>query len=184
MAATNSGDVTQLLVAWRNGDTAAYNALIPLVYGELRRIARRQFERQALGGLLQPTALVHEAYAKLLGKPEDWQNRSHFYAIAAKTMRRILVEEYRRRKAQKREAVFVSLSQAQNVATAPALDVEALHQALKRLAALSPRQAKIIELKFFADLSNEAIADCLGLSPATVKREWRAAKAWLYAELT
>lgn len=179
------GDVTQLLRAWRNGDQAAYDALLPLVYDELRRIAHRLLPRSE--GMLQPTALVHEAYLSLIDETQvEWQDRAHFYAIAANTMSRILVDEYRRGIAQKRggQAVFVSLSQAQGIVASPVVNVEALHQALQRLAVLSPRQAQISELKIFTGLPNEAVATLLGISLATVKREWRTARAWLYAELT
>jgi RNA polymerase sigma factor (TIGR02999 family) len=183
----SSGDVTQLLIDWRNGDQEALNKLMPLVYNELRRIARHKLQQYGLGGQLQPTALVHEAYIKLVDQSQvEWRNRAHFYAIAAKTIRRILVDDYRRRTANKRggNADIILLSESDTVANAQSIDLLALNEALERLSTLSARQARIIEMKFFGGLNNEEVAEALDISLATLEREWRAAKAWLRSLLT
>lgn len=136
--------------------------------------------------MLQPTVLVHEAYVKLIDeKRVKWQNRAHFYAIAANTMRRIIIDEYRERSAQKRggDVTVVSSNEGEAISETPSADVFALNEALERLASLDERQARLIEMRFFAGMDNNEIALALGISNATVKREWRAAKAWLYSQL-
>jgi RNA polymerase sigma-70 factor, ECF subfamily len=186
MEKASHGDVTRLLLDWRNGDKEALNELMPLVYEELLRIARQKFQQYGLGGALQPTALVHEAYLKLVDeKKVEWHNRAHFYAIAANTIRRILVEDYRKRMAKKRggkEMTPISLAGVE-ASTPQAIDFIDLNEVLERLEALNERQARIIELRFFGGLTDEEIAQVLDLSLSTVKREWRSAKAWLYSQL-
>ena len=180
------GDITQLLIAWGNGDQDALDRLTPLVYDELRRIARSKLRHHGPDGLLQPTALVHEAYVKLVDeKRVQWQNRAHFYAIAANTMRRIIIDEYHRRSAGKRggDVTFVSLNEGEAIAKPRSADLFALNEALEKLSSLDERQAKLIEMRFFGGMDNDEIAEALGISIATVKREWRAAKAWLYSQL-
>lgn len=186
MEIQSSGDVTQLLLDWRNGDQEAFSKLLPLVYDELRRIARRKLQRYGPSGQLQPTALVHEAYIKLVDEKQvEWRNRAHFYAIAADTIRRILVDDYRRRAANKRggDASFVSLDEDDATSDAQSVDLLALNEALEQLAALDGRQSAIIEMKFFGGMTNDEIAEALNISDKTVEREWRAAKAWLHTQL-
>jgi RNA polymerase sigma-70 factor (ECF subfamily) len=182
------GDVTQLLQDWSQGDQDAFNKLIPLVYDALRQIARKQFQKLGRGGLLQPTVLVHDAYIKLIGQtPVEWKNRTHFYAVAANTIRRILVDDYRRRSADKRggkQGFAVPISQAEGQTVNQEVDFIALSQALDKLATVDEQQVKIIELRFFAGLNNGEIAQALEISRSQVEREWRSAKAWLYAYLT
>lgn len=181
------GDITQLLNAWSNGDRDALDKLTPLVYDELRRIARGQFRLHGAGELLQPTALVHEAYLRLVDESRvHWQNRAHFYAIAANTIRRILVDDYRKRLAEKRGggANLVSFDDGDGILPAPNVDLLALNEALERLSALEPRQAEIIEMRFFGGLANDEIAVALKISVATVEREVRTAKAWLHSQLS
>jgi RNA polymerase sigma-70 factor, ECF subfamily len=178
--------VTQLLLDWGNGDKEAFNKLMPLVYDELRRIARRKLQRYGSGGQLQPTALVHEAYIKLVDeKRVEWRNRAHFYAIAANTIRRILIDDYRRRAANKRggDASLVSLDENDAASGVQRADFLALNEALEILAKLDARQAAIIEMRFFGGMTNDEIAEALNISDKTVEREWRAAKAWLHAQL-
>lgn len=186
MGTSSPGDVTQLLLDWRKGDKAALDQLMPLVYDELRRIARRHFQQLGVGGALQPTALIHEAYIKLVDQSRvQWQNRAHFYAIAANTIRRILIDDYRRRVADKRggDASFITLNEGERGATSQSVDLLALDEALERLATLDLRQVQIIEMRFFGAMTNDEIAEALQVSRTTVEREWRAAKAWLRAQL-
>jgi RNA polymerase sigma factor (TIGR02999 family) len=178
--------VTRLLLAWSGGDAGARDALLPLVYHELRRVARQHLRHERPGHTLQPTALVHEAYMKLVDlRRLRWQGRAHFFAVAARLMRRILVDHARGRAAAKRGGGrrMIALQGLGEASPEPELDVVALDEALARLAALDPRQERIVELRFFAGLDVEETARVLGISPATVKREWRTAKAWLYREL-
>lgn len=180
------GDITELLNAWSNGDLEALNRLTPLVYDELRRIARIKLRQHGSDAMLQPTVLVHEAYVKLVDeKRVKWQNRVHFYAIAANTMRRIIIDEYRHRSAQKRGGgvTVVSFNEDEAISEAPSADLFALNEALERLARVDERQAKLIEMRFFGGMDNTQIAEALEISVVTVKREWRAAKAWLYSQL-
>ena len=180
------GEITELLIAWGDGDQDALDKLTPLVYNELRRIARSKLRQHGADGLLQPTVLVHEAYIRLVDQKRlQWRNRAHFYAIAANTMRRILVDDLRRRTADKRggDATLVSLDEGDAVSDPRAMDLLALDEALERLATLDERHAKLIELRFFGGMNNDEIAAALGIAVATVKREWRAARAWLHSQL-
>lgn len=181
-------EVTRLLVAWNEGDESALEKLMPLVYEELRQLARRYISRERPGHTLQATALVNEAFLRLAGwKNVRWQNRSHFFAVSAQMMRRILVDFARGRPLPKRDggALRVSLAEAEAVARPPDdPDLIALDEALDRLAALDERKALIVELKFFGGLSVEETAEVLGAAPVTVMREWAKARAWLYRELS
>ena len=178
-------DVTNLLVEWSQGDKAAFDRLLPLVYGQLRSIAARHFRRERPGHALQPTALVHEAYLKLIDQRRaDWKNRAQFFGVAAQVMRRILIDHARAQRTAKRGAgETVSLDTAKEIARAPIPDVLALDAALARLAALDPRQAQLVELRCFGGLTIEEVAHVIGISETTVKQEWRLAKAWLYHQL-
>jgi RNA polymerase sigma factor (TIGR02999 family) len=189
-SAAQGADVTGLLVAWSEGDAAALDALLPIVYAELRRQARRALRREAEGHTLQPTALVHEAYLKLVDqRPDRWQGRAQFFGIAARCMRQVLVDAARTRRAAKRGggARPITLSDAEQLVAAPAElagdDVLALDEALTRLAALDPEQARLVELRYFAGLTLDDTAATLGVSPATVSREWTVARRWLRREL-
>jgi len=183
-------DVTRLLQEWRSGRQDALERLMPLVYDELHLIASRHMSREWRAGALQTTALVSEAYLKLVGQRDvDWQNRAHFFAIAATLMRRILVDNARREQRVKRGAgsIAVSLDDAPAVEQAvsvDAVDALALDTALSKLEALDPDQARIVELRFFGGLTVEETAEVVGTSAATVKREWALAKGWLYRELS
>ena len=177
--------LTRLLEKWQSGDTAAAEELVPLVYSELRRIAAAKMRAERGGHTLQPTALVHEAWLRLMNQHEcSWQNRDQFFAIAAQAMRRILVDHARKRQAAKRGDgdALVDLDEVSRVLTVTLPDERllALDEALKELAALDARQARIIELRFFGGLSVEETASVLGISPTTVKREWATGRAWLF----
>jgi RNA polymerase sigma factor (TIGR02999 family) len=180
--------VTVLLQAWGRGDRTALDALVPLIYGELRRKAGWYMRQQPVGHTLQTTDLVHEAFLRLVDQPAvDWQGRGQFYTVAAKAMRSILVDHARARGAVKRGrgGRQVTLGAADEArATQPAIDVLELDEALRRLAELDPEQCRLVELRYFAGLSIEEVAEALGTSPATVKRQWRVARAWLNRELT
>jgi RNA polymerase sigma factor (TIGR02999 family) len=178
-------DVTGLLVAWGNGDEAARTRLIEAVYGELRRLARGYLRRERRDHSLPPTALVHEAYSKLVDQGRvRWQNRTQFFAIAAHLMRRILVDHARAHHALKRGAgARVSLEAADPAVGPLDVDVLALDMALERLAGTYPRQSELVELRFFGGLTVEETAAVLGVAPITVKRDWALAKAWLYREM-
>src|SRR3954468_4542237 len=177
----------QLVDRATRGDAPALEALMPLVYAELRRLAAHYLKGERPGQTLQPTALVHEAYLKLLkDRPERWQNRAHFCAIAAHSMRQVLIERARARDALKRGGGQPRVTFDEGLPAASAerpIDVIALDDALERLAALDPHQARIVELRYFGGLSIEETADALGISPATVKRHWAVARAWLAKEL-
>jgi RNA polymerase sigma factor (TIGR02999 family) len=180
-------DVTQLLVNWSNGDRAALEQLTPLVYDELRRLAGRYMRRERPGQTLQSTELVHEAYLRLIDQRSvHWQNRAHFFGIAAQMIRRILVDHARSRHARKRGGTACRVTLDEGVAAAPErhdLDLVALDEALNSLAAIDPQQGRIVEMRFFAGLSIEETAAALNISPATVKRDWTMARAWLFREL-
>ena len=181
-----SSDVTTLLARWGSGDRSALEQLTPLVYDELRRLAGRFLRRERPGHTLQSTALVHEAYMKLIDQSQmQFQNRSHFFAIAAQLVRRILVDHARTRDRQKRGggAVKLSLDDVSGMADKREIELVALDDALNGLAGLDPQQSRIVELRFFAGLSIEETAEALGISPATVKRDWVAAKAWLFRQM-
>jgi RNA polymerase sigma-70 factor, ECF subfamily len=184
---TPPGEVTRLLIAWNEGDEAAVERLMPLVYAELRRIAERQFRRERAGHTLQPTAVVHEAYFRLIDQTRvTWKNRGHFFAIAAQAMRRILIDHARAREADKRGGNETVVSLDVGIASPePVDDVDllALDEALVRLKTLDDAQAKIVELRFFGGLSIEETAEAMETSPSSVKREFRSARAWLFREL-
>jgi len=184
--ASDPGEVTRLLFELKSGNRAAEERLIPLVYKELRRIASNRLRHEAAHHSLQPTALVHEAYLRLTRLGEiDWQSRSHFYAVSATLMRRILVDHARANQAKKRGEGLDTISLNDAMFPSPEREPEilALDEALDRLASLDERQSKIVELRFFAGMSEEETGHVLGISARTVKRDWRAAKAWLFAEL-
>lgn len=180
--------ITQLLIAWSDGRREALEDLVPLVYDDLRRMAAAYMRREAAGHALQPTALVHEAYVRLIDQRRvKWRNRAHFFGVAAGMMRRILVDQARRRRAEKRGGQWerVTLSGVDAAVGGPdEIDVLALHAALERLAAFDPRQERIVELRYFGGLTIEETAEVVGASPATVVREWTIAKAWLRADLS
>ena len=184
---TPSDDVSRLLQDAAGGKREALEALLPLVYDELHRQAERYMRREAPGQTIQATALVHEAYLRLLReKHTRWQNRAHFCAIAAGSMRQILVERARARRAAKRGGAWhrITLTDVTGASAGAPIDVEALDEALERLAAMSPEQARLVEVRFFGGLTIEETAEALGVSPATVKREWASARAWLRRELS
>jgi len=186
MAESDQHDVTRLLKAWSGGDSKALDELFPIVYTEVRKLARSYLRRERPDHTLQPTALVNEAYMRLVDQRHvDWQNRAHFFGIAAQVMRRVLVDHARMRQADKRGSGDrpVVLDEALALVAERTPDVVALDDALRALAELDPRQAQIVELRFFGGLSIEEAAEVIGLSPATVKREWSAARAWLRREL-
>lgn len=178
-------EITQLLSRWREGDGAAFERLFPLMYRELRQLAQSYLSQEKAGHTLQGTALVHEAYLRLLGQREvDWRDRGHFFAVAAQAMRRILVDHARRQKAAKRgfgEKVVLEEGLAAGE-TGP--DFEALDEALTRLSAVDERRAKVVELRFFGGMTEGEMARHLEVSPATVRRDWALARAWLYRELS
>ena len=179
-------DVTALLGDWSRGDRTALNRLLPLVYAELRRVAARQLRSERADHTLQPTALVHEVFIRLVDQRRvDWQNRAHFFGVAANVMRRILVDHARRHGARKRGEGLrtVSIDDAQNVPASQEMPVLALDHALDRLEAVDAELARIIELRAFGGLTVEEAAHVLGVSPSTAKRSWRTAKAWLNREL-
>ena len=180
-------EITQLLVDWSNGRQEALAELLPVVYGELRRAARRSLRRERPNHTLSGTALVNEAYLQLVDQTAvQWQNRAHFFGIAANLMRQILVQHARRHQAAKRGGgqYLLALDEAAGVPTERPVDLVALDEALSHLAERDARKSRIVELRFFGGLSAEETTEVLGISPRTVKREWRLAKAWLYHELT
>ncbi|HEX2271677.1 MAG TPA: sigma-70 family RNA polymerase sigma factor [Pyrinomonadaceae bacterium] len=178
--------VTELLVAWSEGDRSALDELMPVVYDELRRLARNYLSRERPDHTLQTTALVHEAYLRLIDQRSvNWQNRSQFFGIAAQMMRRILINHAKDRQAQKRQgyATKVSLDEAVSFFEKREVDLMALDEALNNLAALDPQQTQIVELRFFGGLTIEEVSEVLDISPATTKREWDSAKLWLRRQL-
>ena len=180
-------DATELLVAWSNGDESAFDRLVPLVHQELRVLARRYMKRERSDHTLQATALVNEAYIRLIDVNRvQWQNRTHFLAVAAQTMRRILVEFARQRRRQKRggDALRVTMDAAMAVAPDNSADLVALSDALSALATFDPRMSQVVELRFFGGLTVQETADVLNVSPETVMRDWKTAKAWLLRELS
>ena len=182
----SSRDVTALLGDWTRGERGALDQLLPLVYAELRRVATRQLRNERNDHTLQPTALVHEAYIKLVDQRQvDWQNRAHFFGVAAQVMRRILVDHARRRGASKRgDGVrCVSIDEARDVAASDEIPILALDHALDRLEKVDAELAKIVELRAFGGLTIDEAAHVLSVSPSTAKRDWRTAKAWLTREL-
>ena len=187
MRPVHPAEVTELLRRWSGGDVAARESLVPLVYDELRRLARYYLASQRSDHTLQSTAIVHEAYLRLAGRDNvHWDNRSHFFAVAAQLMRRILVDHARKRNAVKRGGAQLTLlvDEAVEPSSQRELDLVALDDALKALAELDERQSRIVELRFFGGLSIEDTSRLLEISPATVKREWSTARAWLYEEIS
>lgn len=180
--------ITQLLIAWSDGRREALESLMPLVYEDLHRMAGGYMRREPAGHPLQPTALVHEAYVRLIDQRQvKWRNRAHFFGVAAGMMRRILVDQARLRRAEKRGGGWerVTLVDDDVAADGPDIvDVVALHESLERLAAFDPQQERIVELRYFGGLTIEETAEVLGISAATVVREWTIAKAWLRADLS
>ena len=182
-----TGNITQLLLQWRSGDESALDQLMPLVYEELRRLARQCMRGERAGNTLQTTALVNEAYLRLVNSSRvQWQDRAHFFAIASQLMRRVLVDEARRRLNLKRGGQYtrVEIDQVELKIEPRDLDLLALDDALDKLAGFAPRKAKVVELRFFAGLSIEETALVLVISTDIVKREWRTAKLWLFQELS
>ncbi|HEX4948681.1 MAG TPA: sigma-70 family RNA polymerase sigma factor [Blastocatellia bacterium] len=185
---TQSEAVTQLLAAYNNGDQQALEQVFPLVYNELRRLASSYLRREREGHTLQPTALVHEAYLRLLGQDVEWQNRAHFLGVAAQMMRRILVDHARQHQAEKRGSGGVKIAlddvEAINLSAERAADLIALDDALTALAEFDPQKSRMVELRYFAGLSVEETAKVLGISIATFVRQWKTTRAWLYREIT
>jgi RNA polymerase sigma factor (TIGR02999 family) len=183
MPAISPPEVTQLLADWGRGDASALEKLLPLVHAELRRIARRQMSQERPGHTLQATALVNEAYLKLAGREGfEWQNRAHFFAVAAQVMRHILIDHARAHARDKRGggAIQVSLNDAAVLVEDQAEHFVALDEALQTLEQIDPQKGRIVELRYFGGLSIEETADILNISPRTVRREWQRARAWLY----
>jgi RNA polymerase sigma factor (TIGR02999 family) len=185
---SGSGEITRLLIAWSDGRREALDDLMPVIYADLRRMAGGYMRGESEGHLLQPTALVSEAYLRLIDQRRvTWRNRSHFFGVAASMMRRILVDYARLRRADKRGGSWerVTLTSQDLAAGGPSqIDVLTLHDSLERLAAFDPQQARIVELRFFGGLTIEETAEVVGVSDATVVRDWTVAKAWLRAALS
>ena len=187
LGSVSTHGVTQLLLAWRAGDDGALDRLMPVVYNELHRLARRYMTAEQTGHPLQTTALVHEVYLRLVNASGiEWQDRAHFYAICARLMRRILIDSARSRNYQKRGAGFVHIQLEEAVTVSETLGSEllAVDEALKQLAAIDSRKSDVVELKFFGGLNAEEIAAALQVSPDTVLRDWKLAKAWLLRQLS
>ena len=184
----DANEITLLLKEWGDGNESALEKLMPQVYDELHRQASRYLRKERSGHTLQTTALIHEAYIKLVGQDQvQWQNRSHFFAIASQAMRRILVDHARTRHREKRggPAEDLALDEALQIGTPQKnVDLVALDEALQRLELLDPRQSKVVELRYFSGLTNDETADILGVSNATVRNDWNMAKAWLRCQLT
>ena len=186
MPSSSPKTVTQLLVAWRNGDQAALDKLLHLVYDELHELAERHMRGERSDNTLQATALVHEAYLRLIRlKHITWQDRAHFFAVAARTMRRVLVDHARHRRSRNYRSgeLRLSLDEVATSSREQEPKLLALDEALKQLEAVDPRKCQIVELKFFGGLTNEESAEVLGVSQTTVEREWRLARAWLFHEI-
>jgi RNA polymerase sigma factor (TIGR02999 family) len=185
MNEAQSAEITQLLVAWSHGEETALQTLTPIIYEELRRLAQSYMRQERADHTLQSTAVVHEAFIRLIDQNVEWKSRAHFFAIAAKMMRRILVDHARAKSRSKRGVGIPRVgldeqvigSQERNV------DLVALDEALEHLARIDPQRSRIVELRYFGGLSNEESANVLGISPATVQRQWSGARAWLYREL-
>ena len=185
--ASDSDNVTRLLLEWGDGNQQALEALVPLIYKELRNLAHNFLYRERPGHTLQTTALVHEAYLKLIDQNDArWQNRAHFFAIAAQAMRRILIDSARKHAAAKRGGpqAELSLDEVADIALEPDINLLKLDEALNELAKIDPRQSRIVELRYFGGLTIEETAEVISVSPATVKREWMMARAWLHQEIT
>jgi RNA polymerase sigma factor (TIGR02999 family) len=187
MAPPTSPDVTGLLVAWSQGDRSALDKLMPIMYQELRRQAASYMRRESPGHTLQTTAVVHETYLRLVDQRQvRFEDRSHFFGVAAQLMRRVLCDHARSQQAAKRGggATHLTLGQSEGSGDEPIVEILAIDEALTRLTALDQRQGRIVELRYFSGLSIEETAEALGISPATVKREWSSARAWLKVELS
>jgi RNA polymerase sigma-70 factor, ECF subfamily len=188
MGGSDQTGITQLLIAWGDGEREALDQLVPLVYDDLRRLAAGYMGRETPGHALQPTALVHEAYVRLIDQRRvQWRNRAHFFGVAANMMRRILVDDARKRRAEKRGGAAERITLTGDDIAAPEqhdIDVLALHEALERLASFDPQQERIVELRYFGGLTIEETAEVIGMSPATIVREWTIAKAWLRADMS
>ena len=185
MVAADHAEISRLLLAWKNGDESALARVVPFVYDELHRLAHKRLQGERTGHTLQTTALIHEAYLRLVGADVRWEGRVHFFAVAAQTMRRILVDHARTRGRAKRGGGVspVTLEDVAVVASDPPADLVALDEALERLSAFDARKARIVELHYFGGLTYDEIAAAVGISAATVDRELRLAKAWLYRDL-
>ena len=187
MAHRLSSQITQLLQRWRDGNREALDALLPLIYDELRRLAHRHLRNERPEHTLQSSALVHEAYLRLVGQDfPQWEGRSHFFAIAAQLMRQILVDYARRHRASKRGSgvCMLTLGDVETLPQRKDVDVVALNDALNSLAEIDPRQSHVVELRFFAGLSLEETSEVMGIGTATVQRDWTAARAWLHREIS
>lgn len=185
MPGATSQPVSALLAQWRAGDEESLRRLVPLVYNELRRVAHHHLRRERPDHTLQTTALVHEAYLRLMKEqPTDFENRAHFFGVCANLMRELLVQYARRRRAAKRDAGYKVTLDGVGVLESRSLDLVALDDALHELAKLDPQQSRIVELRFFGGLSIEETSHVLGISPATVKRRWTTARIWLHDEIT
>jgi RNA polymerase sigma-70 factor, ECF subfamily len=185
--ADGTSPVSDLLRAWGQGDAQAREQLLPLVYAELRAQAARYLRRERRDHTLQPTALVHEAYLRLIGQARvSWQNRAHFFGVSAEIMRRILVDHARKHQAGKRSGATIKMTWDDRVGATPPIDCELLllDQALDELAARDPRQARVVELRYFGGLSEQEAAEVLAVSRATVTRDWNVARAWLFRRMT
>lgn len=186
MTTLSPQDVTGLLHEWRHGDKSAFDRLMPLVYDEMRRIAHRYMQKERDGHTLQTTALINEAYVRLVGQQKiEWQNRAHFFAVTAEVMRHVLIDHARRLHYAKRGggAQHVPFDDVDAMSTERAAELVALDEALSEFAKLDPRKSRVVELRYFGGLSLEETADVLEISLMTVRRDWRAAKAWLYRKL-
>ncbi len=186
MTTFSQKNVTGLLLEWQQGDSAAFDKLTPLVYEELRRMAHRYMQQERAGHTLQTTALVNEAYVRLVGQQKiEWQSRAHFFAVTAQVMRHVLIDHARQRHYAKRGggAQHVSLGDASLMTQERAAELVALDEALDELAQLDPRKGRVVELRYFGGLSLEETAEVLKVSLMTVRRDWRAAKAWLYRRM-
>lgn len=180
------GEVTQLLESWSAGESSALEDLLPLVYDELRTLAASYLRKERRGHTLQPTALVHEVFVRLVGSETvDARNRAHFFAIAARAMRRVLVDHARRQQANKRIAAGekISLDDAPEISTEPGLDVLMVHEALEKFREVNERQAQLVELRYFGGLTNAEAAEVLGVSEGTIERDWKIARIWLHRKM-
>ena len=187
MTTLSQPNVTELLLEWQHGDKEALDRLTPLIYDELRRMAHRYVQRERAGHTLETTALVNEAYLRLIGQETvDWQNRAHFFAVTAQVMRHVLIDHARRRQFAKRggEAQRIPLDEASVMSQERATELVALDEALENLAKIDPRKSRVVELRYFGGLSLQETADVLQISLMTARRDWRAAKAWLYKVVT
>jgi len=181
----SSNELTINLIEWRNGDASAIEKILPVVYDELKRTARRYLRRERNDISLQTTELINEAYLKLVDRREsDWQNRAHFFAVAARIVRNLLIDHARRKQFTKRDGRTIALDEIQIASPEAAVNLLSLHEALNNLEKIDERKSRIVELRFFGGLGAKETAEVLGISEITVKREWLKAKAWLYSELS